>query len=97
MSLSRDLSDMEDREMPVKKKTARKRTLKPWEWAFLTGDESEIEPRSRDYYRLQVLKRGDNRPFMGGDRLRNEFLAIPEFKKIYDQHHEVPADAEKEK
>jgi hypothetical protein len=64
------------------KRTRNKKGLKPWEYAFLTGDESKIEPGSRDAARLEVMKRDPDSRLMFGDRTANELIKeYPQYAK----------------
>jgi hypothetical protein len=78
--------------MPRKKTMARARGLKPHEKAFLYNDESYLRigeggrRHSRDYSSYKALCAGQ-RPLLAIQRSLEELLAVPEFKRIYDEHH----------
>ena len=56
--------------------------LKPWEKAFLTGDDSEITPGSRAAVRLEIMRNDPDGRLMFGDKTGNELLK--EFKGYAD-------------
>jgi|GEM_PF-4382562 len=56
--------------MPTNRKRYRRtaKALKPWEYAFLTGDESGIKPGSREAAKLKILRTDPDGFLIFGDR-----------------------------
>ena len=75
--------------MPTKrrKRIRSRKSLTPAEYAYVTGDESKIEPRSRDAVRLQILKTEPDGRLLAFDRTRNELLK--EFPEYADKTNEA--------
>ncbi|MDA3918975.1 MAG: hypothetical protein PF690_18685 [Deltaproteobacteria bacterium] len=68
--------------MPTTRKRQRRtaKALKPWEYAFLTGDDSEILPDTRDAARLKILKTDPEGWLLFGDRTASQLLKdFPEY------------------
>ncbi|MDA3897494.1 MAG: hypothetical protein PF482_15265 [Desulfobacteraceae bacterium] len=71
--------------MPTTRKRQRRagKSLKPAEYAFLTGDDSEILPGTRDAARLRILRTDPDAWLVYGDRTANQLLhEFPEYKKL---------------
>jgi hypothetical protein len=81
--------------MPRKRGAARLRALRPHEKAFLYNDESYLPPEHGVAWGSYRALCEGQRPLLAIHRSPEELLAIPQFKKIYEQHHEAPADAAK--
>jgi hypothetical protein len=68
-----------------KRRTRAAKRLEPWEWAFLTGDESLLRPGTRDAARLATMRRDPDSWFMYGDRTGRELLAeYPQYRRQTD-------------
>jgi hypothetical protein len=65
-----------------KKRSRAARTLKVWELAYLTGDDSGIIPGSRDAARLKTMRADPDSWLMFGDRTGRMLLEqYPEYKR----------------
>ena len=63
-----------------KRRTRAAKRLEPWEWAYLTGDESLLRPGIRDAARLATMRRDPDAWFMFGDRTGRQLLQeYPEY------------------
>jgi len=67
--------------MPTNRKRKRRtaKALKPWELAYLSGDDSDIQPGSRAAARLKILRTDPDGWLVYGDRtarqLKKEYPA----------------------
>ena len=71
--------------MPTTRKRKRRtaNALQPWEYAYLTGDESGLRPGTRDAAKLKTM-RADPDSFLisGNNRTARELVKdFPEYKK----------------
>ncbi len=70
--------------MPTTRKRKRRtaKALKPWEFAYLTGDESTLRPGTRDIAKLKTMKADPDSSLLYGDRSARELIKdYPEYKK----------------
>jgi len=70
--------------MPTTRKRKRRaiNALHPWEYAFLSGDESTLRPGTRDAARLKTLKADPDSGLLYGDRTARELAEdFPGYKK----------------
>lgn len=68
-----------------KRRTRIKQSLKPWEYAYLTGDDTGIAPGSRAAARLAVMRENPDGWLMYGDRTGRQLLAeYPEYRRQND-------------
>lgn len=56
------------------KRARSRQALKPWEYAYLTGDMSGIEPGSRAEARVRVMQRDPDGYLLFGDKTANQLL-----------------------
>ena len=73
--------------MPTNRKRKRRaiNALFPWEYAFLTGDESTLRPGTRDAAKLSTLRRNPDGWLLYGDRTANQLREeFPEYFKKND-------------
>jgi hypothetical protein len=71
--------------MPTNRKRKRRgaRNLQPWEYAFLSGDESGLRPGTRDAAKLETMRAGPDGFLIAGNRTARELLKeFPEYKKL---------------
>lgn len=69
--------------MPKKKRKRQKtaKALKPWELAFLTGDESGLRHGTRDAAKLKIVKADIDSFLIYGDRTARQLLEeFPEYR-----------------